>query len=330
MQLSNLTLTRIAELICGADGMGGQFEWKAFPYRSSYFLTRFFHDIDLDYKHDGGTRVVWVEETLKDINRQYSSDPRLPSDAMVSVLTHLIDPLHFEKEGCDHTVALDDLNRVLGREALGISFVDQQSCLSHKPTGVKAGPKPQTRPLSPAEQQRRDDLLSYLTDANEDEFTEHVVVPLFQFLGFSRVTMKGHRDKSLEYGKDLWMKFVIPTDHVLYFGAQVKIGRIHAAAREPTENISSILSQLKMVFGYPVFDPATNSKHLVDHAYLISSGHITEQARQLISDDLSNSMKRQILFIDQADILRMWAMSSLPLPVEEESLLFSSEDEIPF
>lgn len=330
MQLSNLTITRIAQMICGASGMGGQFEWEAFPYRSSYFLTRFFHDIDLDYAHDGGTRVVWVEETLKDINRKNSSDPRLPSDDMVAVLRHLVDPLHFEEKDCNHTTALDELNRVIGREDLAITFADNQSFLEQCSTGVKASPTPQTRPLNPAEQKRRNALLTYLEEATEDEFTEHVVVPLFQFLGFSRVTAKGHRDKSLEYGKDLWMKFAIPSEHMLYFGAQVKIGRIHAAAGKSTENISSILAQLRMIFDNPVFDPHTNSKHLVDHAYLISSGNITEQARQLISDDLSRSMKRQILFIDQADILRMWAMTSLPLPVESAAPEVAFEDDIPF
>ncbi|MGH3671250.1 MAG: hypothetical protein ACRDSH_11535 [Pseudonocardiaceae bacterium] len=33
-----------------------------------------------------------------------------------------------------------------------------------------------------------------------------------------RVTASGHKDKALEYGKDIWMKFTLPTQHVLYFG----------------------------------------------------------------------------------------------------------------
>ncbi|MGI9069765.1 MAG: hypothetical protein ACR2JB_00165 [Bryobacteraceae bacterium] len=46
------------------------------------------------------------------------------------------------------------------------------------------------------------------------------MLPLFRQLGFHRITASGHKDKVLEYGKDIWMKYVLPTQHVLYFGLQ--------------------------------------------------------------------------------------------------------------
>lgn len=330
MRLSKLTIERLAEMICGASGFTGGYEWGGFPYRSSSRLTQFFHAIDLEYSHDRSTRACWVQEVLSELNGHNASDPRLPSDTLVRVIEHLLDPIHFQDNG-NHSKAVGEVSRVLARDELRVSFIDGQAAIEHVPSGVKAARlRPQTRPLSPAERKRKGELLVYLESATEDEFTEHVVVPLFQHLGYSRVKLKGHHEKTHEFGKDLWMKFALPSDHILYFGAQVKVERIHAStAGEPGRNIASVLLQLKMLFEHPVFDAVTNSKHLVDHAYLISSGSITEQARHLISEDLSRSMKRQVLFMDQDDIVRLWSLSSLALPVTQSASLLLTED-IPF
>lgn len=50
----------IAELICGDN--------NSFPYRSSYFLTKFFKDLGLAYEHDGTTRRFWVRDVLLLLN----------------------------------------------------------------------------------------------------------------------------------------------------------------------------------------------------------------------------------------------------------------------
>jgi hypothetical protein len=64
--------------------------------------------------------------------------------------------------------------------------------------------------------------LAELETASEDEFTEKVLVPLFQRLGFHRVSPTGHAEKALEFGKDLWMKYQLPTSHWIYFCADKK------------------------------------------------------------------------------------------------------------
>lgn len=51
----------LAEMICGEEG-------NSFPYRSSYYLTEFFSNLGLNFKHDGSTRRFWVEEQLKRLN----------------------------------------------------------------------------------------------------------------------------------------------------------------------------------------------------------------------------------------------------------------------
>lgn len=46
----------LAELICGDN--------NSFPYRSSFFLTKFFTDLGFDYTHAGTTRRYWVRDVL--------------------------------------------------------------------------------------------------------------------------------------------------------------------------------------------------------------------------------------------------------------------------
>jgi hypothetical protein len=47
----------LAEFVCGESN-------NSFPYRSSYFLTKFFTDIGFEYTHDGTTRRFWVKDVL--------------------------------------------------------------------------------------------------------------------------------------------------------------------------------------------------------------------------------------------------------------------------
>lgn len=51
----------LAEFICGEQG-------NSFPYRSSFFLTRFFNDLGFDYTHTGKTRRFWVADVLVELS----------------------------------------------------------------------------------------------------------------------------------------------------------------------------------------------------------------------------------------------------------------------
>ena len=85
------------------------------------------------------------------------------------------------------------------------------------------------RPLTAVEVERRQDLGAYLDKCSEDELIEEVLLPLFRQLGFHRITSAGHRDKALEYGKDIWTCYTLRTQHLLYFGIQAKKGKIDAS-----------------------------------------------------------------------------------------------------
>ena len=61
-RLDPVTLEALAEFICGDNA-------DRYPiYRSSSLLTNFFQDIDIDVRHDGSTRKLWVLSVLKELS----------------------------------------------------------------------------------------------------------------------------------------------------------------------------------------------------------------------------------------------------------------------
>jgi hypothetical protein len=56
----------LSEKICGDN--------QKYPYRSSYFLTKFFQDLGFDYTHDGSTRRFWVQSVLLQLDIIQISD----------------------------------------------------------------------------------------------------------------------------------------------------------------------------------------------------------------------------------------------------------------
>lgn len=113
------------------------------------------------------------------------------------------------------------------------------------------------RPFSASELKRREQLTTFLDRASEDDLIEEVLLPLFRQLGFHRITAADHKDKQLEYGKDIWMRYTLPTQHVLYFGIQAKKGKLDAAGESNSDqaNVAEILNQVTMMLGHEVFDP---------------------------------------------------------------------------
>lgn len=172
------------------------------------------------------------------------------------------------------------------------------------------------RPLSPAELKRKEHLNAYLNECSEDELIEDVLLPLFRQLGFHRVTATGHKDKALEYGKDVWMKFTLPTLHVLYFGIQAKKGKLDSAgmSKGGSRNVSEILNQVTMMLGHEIFDPEVNRRVLVDHAFIVAGGEITKQAKNWLGERLDATKRSQVMFMDRGDILDLFIVTNLPLP----------------
>lgn len=318
MKLREYTLEKLADMVVGNH--------EAFPYRSSHFITTFFTRCDLPYRHDGSTRGRWAKGVLMELNLVQGRSLHLPSDALVRVIVELFDPDDFDRGGKSRDAALEELNKLLARDGLAAYFGERGECfVRNTGTGVvtQAGP-PAPRPLTPAELAQRARVEAFIDSASEDEFTEKLLVPLFQRFGFHRVTPAGHREKTLEYGKDLWMKFQLPTAHWLYFCAQVKRDKIDAGGTSAS-NAANVLTQVRMAIGHPIFDPDANRKVLLDHIFVIAAGEITRAARNWIAEQLDAGQRRHIIFMDRAELLDHSARIILDLPAP-----VMSDDDIPF
>jgi hypothetical protein len=229
-----------------------------------------------------------------------------------------MDPDDATNEGDDRGKALADLNRVLAREGVEAFYADDKQCyLRNLKTNTVVAPSPNPhRPFTKGEVERRANLSQYLDTASEDVLIEDVLLPLFRQLGYHRVTAAGHKDKALEYGKDVWMRYTLPTQHVLYFGLQVKKGKLDASGvtRGSNANMAEIYNQTLMMLGHEIFDPEIGKRVLVDHAFIVAGGEITKAARNWLGNKLDASKRSQILFMDREDILNLFVVTNLPLP----------------
>ena len=163
---------------------------------------------------------------------------------------------------------------------------------------------------------RKDRLIAYLNGCSEDQLIEDILLPLFRQLGFHRITAAGHKDKALEYGKDIWMKYTLPTLHVIYFGIQVKKGKLDSSgtSKAGSANIAEIYNQVHMMLGHEIFDSELSRRVLVDHAFIVAGGEITKQARNWIGNKLDAAKRSQIMFMDREDILNLYTVTGLALP----------------
>ena len=317
-------------MICGASGGGGSFEWPSFPYRTSSQLTEFFSKCDLGYTHDGSTRKSWVLQVVDELNQRPASRSALPSDALLRVIQELLDPIEFASQEGGREAALDDLNRALARDGLQAYLEGLWQChvRSVDTAESSAGIPPIRRALSAAEQEAKQDLENFMDTATEDEFTDQLIVPLFRQLRFRRIAVAGHSDRSLEFGKDLWMKYRLPTDQYLYFGAQVKREKLDSRAGSVSKNIATVLDQVRMALKDPIWDPETNRRVLVDHVFVVSAGEITKAAKRLMAENLDASMRRSVLFLDREDLLELWLRVQLPVPGRADQS--DEDDDWPF
>ena len=326
MKFKNRNLRAIAEAVIG--------DVEFFPYRSSSYITQFFEECDLDFVHDGSTRWAWTADRLSELLQEPQPAAYALPDRFVHVLRVLMHKSDAESNDPDRSQALEVLNKPLSREGYEAFYGDDNLLyIRHIGTKTVSTPVNPHRPFTPKEIEKREQLIAYLDKCSEDELIEEVLLPLFRQLGFHRITSAGHKDKTLEYGKDIWMRYILPTQHVLYFGVQAKKGKLDAAgmSKGSNANIAEIHNQLLMMLGHEIFDPETNRTVLVDHAFIVAGSEITKQAKNWLGQKLDASKRSQILFMDRDDILNLYIVSSLPLPDGAiPKPVYFQDDDIPF
>lgn len=309
MNFKSRNLREISEMIIGnAD---------YFPYRSSSYITSFFEECGLDFVHDGSTRWAWTSDRLAELLNEPQQFAFTLPERFVHVLRVLMQKADAEEGDAGRLMALEALNKPLSREGFEAFYGDDNLLyIRHVGTKTISSAVNPHRPFTPLELKRREKLVSYLDSCSEDQLIENVLLPLFRQLGFQKITPAGHKDKALEYGKDLWMRYVLPTQHVLYFGIQAKKGKLDASGvtSAPNANISEIYNQALMMLGHEVFDPDSSKRVLVDHAFIVAGGEITKQARNWLGGKLDATKRSQVMFMDREDILNLFTVSSLALP----------------
>ncbi len=321
MKFKRRNVEALADLVCGnlgADHPAPGEQPRYFPYRSSMYLTEFFQELDTDWRHDGSTRHRWVADVLDSMLAEPHDGPTHPPEIFCRLVDQLMSPSDATGEGPDRQIALEQLNEILVKEGFEAFFGDDRHCyLRHVGTNtvtvLEANPH---RPFTAAEVKRRHELASYLNRCSEDELIEEILLPLFRQLGFHRITAAGHKDKALEYGKDIWMRYTLPTQHILYFGIQAKKGKIDSSGvtKSGNANVAELHNQVLMMLAHEIFDPETNKRVLVDHAFIVAGGEITKAARNWLGNALDDSKRSQIVFMDRDDILNLYVVTNLPLP----------------
>lgn len=336
MKLPERVLEELARMVVG--------DAKHFPYRSSSYITRFFARCGLPFVHDGSTRPRWAQERLVEINLGAGQSPDLPSDDLCRVISELFDQDDFERYNekrknqgetnpdhlADFELALASLNKLIQRAGL-VAYLDKSGRCYLRSTGTgmsSASFSQQTRPLSQGEILQRQKIAGFLDTASEDDFTEKVLIPLFQRLGFHRVSPSGHTEKTLEFGKDLWMKYQLPTSHWIYFCAQIKRDKVDASGTGANNNVATVLTQARMAIDHPIFDPEANRKVLLDHLFLISAGEITRAARTWLIEQLDAGQRRHIIFMDRDEFLDQSARILLDLRIDSQQTI--ADEDIPF
>lgn len=328
MKFKDRNLRALAETVIG--------DIPYFPYRSSSYITRFFEECDMDYAHDGSTRWAWTSDVLAELLAEPSSGPHVLPERFVHVFRVLMDKADAEDDDPDRSLALEHINKPFSREGFEAYYgEDDLLYIRHIGTKTISQAVNPHRPFTPKELERRNHLSGYLDQCSEDELIGEVLLPLFRQLGFHRIQAAGHKDKALEYGKDIWMRYVLPTQHVLYFGIQAKKGKLDAAgmSKGSNKNISEIYQQVLMMLGHEIFDPETSKRALVDHAFIVAGGEITKQAKNWLGEKLDATKRSQIMFMDRDDILNLFTVTSQPLPsgaLPDATKSQSLDDEIPF
>ena len=330
MQFKPRNLRPIAEMVVGNR------DHKWFHYRSSFYITRFFEECELDYAHDGTSRVPWTEMVLTELlNDPQPNQHQLP-ERFATVLRALMDKREAQEGDNDRLHALAALNVPLMREGFeGYYGEDGIFYVRHIETKTVSATVNLYRPLTPAEMEKRKLLAAYLDRCSEDDLIEEVLLPMFRHFGYQRITSVGHKDKALEYGKDVWMRFKLPTEHTIYFGIQAKKGKLDSAGatKGSNANVAEIYQQVLMMLGHEVFDSDTNRKALVNHAFIVAGGEITKAARNWLGGVLDKSQRSQILFMDREHILNLHTGHRLDLPVvamPKRADQWSIDDEVPF
>lgn len=168
MKFKSKNLRAIAECIIG--------DKNYFNYKSSMYISEFFEDCDLPFRHDGSTRWAWTSDRLVELLEEPCPPNMLPP-RFVHVLRTLMHKSEATEDDPQRINALIELNKPLTREGFEAFYGEDNNLyirnLSNNQT-IKPVENPH-RIFSEVEIKKREQLISYLEKCSEDQLIENIL-----------------------------------------------------------------------------------------------------------------------------------------------------------
>lgn len=138
-------------------------------------------------------------------------------------------------------------------------------------------------------------LRSRIESFSEDQFIDHLLVPLLTRMGFQRVR-KVHFHGRNEFGSDILpFRYCTPLGTFEYYAVQAKAVRIHGTSAV-SGNAGELISQAIQALSVSFIDDIDNERKSLDKFVIASTKAITPDARQVIESAVEG--KRRLVFLD--------------------------------
>ena len=138
-------------------------------------------------------------------------------------------------------------------------------------------------------------LYSLIGNLSEDQFINHILLPLFGKMGFQhvrKVQFHGRR----EFGSDILpFRYITPLDTLEYYALQAKAVQIHGKSAKEG-NAGELISQATQAFNIAFVDDLDNERKKIDKFIIATNKAITSDARYAIESSVEG--KRQIVILD--------------------------------
>lgn len=138
-------------------------------------------------------------------------------------------------------------------------------------------------------------LRARLERFSEDQFIDHVLVPLLSRMGFERVRKVRFHGRN-EFGSDILpFRNRTPLGTYEYYAVQAKAVKIHGTSAV-SGNAGELISQAIQAFSVSFIDDIENERKSLDKFVIASTKAITPDARVVIESAVEG--KRRLVFLD--------------------------------
>lgn len=153
--------------------------------------------------------------------------------------------------------------------------------------------------------------LEDLRALNEDDFTNEVIKPLLEKMGYKGVRIT---HGSEEFGKDVIFYTLGPFDNKRWGAAQLKVKKVHGGLAKKG-NYEEVKNQLNTALRVPHPDMTSGDKVSITETYLITSEYFTENSKEVLIEEFSNN---PVFFIDGETVLQKVKEHEIPVTPDEK------------